>query len=186
MENLKKMFLDVTNILGKGELKESALKLSQNFNENNFRDIEIISDILFELYIQDQKDMCFNLCLELKNLDFTGDPYKDMYIENIYVLLITLFEASGSDKDQIDFYRDKIISHYKPKTLKRILNGSLLCYDKIERALEGGNTERIYVWRLAHFKGLMFIRSLGGSETFSIEKIDEELKTLNSQLSKSL
>jgi hypothetical protein len=92
----------------------------------------------------------------------------------------TIFKAKNEDElakrciNKITLPREQHDSYgINKKVLIRVLNGSLLDYESIERAKNKTNE---YDGRMSHLFKLMFIRELCGGTEFSVDRANREIQ----------
>lgn len=63
------------------------------------------------------------------------------------------------------------------RVFKRFLQGETLSFDKIKKAMDAGKLESEASRRMSYLRKLMEISEMGGSDIFSVDKAEEEIKS---------
>ena len=182
METIKHICTQLAETSDNKDIKKLASRLAESFKIKASKSLSEIGELVYWLYIYDQKDVCFDLCAEISKTELTGDPIIDDLLNPIYTLYTHILREKGF-ADQTEEYISRIISSYRPKTLKRILGGSILYYSDIEQAQERGDLNSERFWKFANFQKLCFIYELGGSEEFTTQRASDEMDKLKAELS---
>lgn len=134
MEIIKNLCAKISETSNRKNIQKLAMQLSNTFNIKGNKSIREICELAYWLYIYDQNDVFFDICDEVCKTELTDDAVKNDLLSPIYTLYIRLLKEKKYN-DQIKKYVDQIIASYqRPKTLKRILGGSLLYYENIDKA----------------------------------------------------
>ena len=62
------------------------------------------------------------------------------------------------------------------KVFKRTMNGEGFYLEEIKEKQDSGELKSEIFWRLLQFEELLFIRAMGGSEAYPIEKLDSMIE----------
>lgn len=158
--------------------KKLAKKCSLKSNE----DLENLKNLAYWLYIYNKTDDSFQVCSILQNIDIPEERDLYTWLRLVFALNSRLLRERG-DEEESKKYIEKIESMIKSKVLKRILNGELLYDSKIKEWVEKGDEDSANNWRFLQIGMLCLIRELGGSETYPIEILDNEIGSLKAILS---
>jgi len=76
------------------------------------------------------------------------------------------------------------------KIFKRVMNGEGFYLEEIKEKQDSGDLKSEISWRHAQFEKLLFMRAMGGSEAYPIEKLDpmieEEKQFIAKHIDKAL
>ena len=174
------------NIADNSELPKTitkiAVKLGKKTSLKSDEDFWALQDLSYWLYVMGKMGESKELCSLVKDTEKVDDK-----VRGIFVLYSRILREEGNITEA-KLYADRVKDSYseKQKTLKRILNGSLLYDDKIEAFVKEGNEERANVWRFAQISRLCFIHELGGSETFTEDALEAKINEIKTILANSL
>jgi hypothetical protein len=162
-----------------------AKNLVKSFSPKSKNDLENLTNLVFWLYIYDEKAYCKSICSILNDFELSGNPDLDTWVRYVNLLYSRLLREEGNIEDSKKYVEKVLLSYQeKPKPLRRILNGEDLYDDKINTYLNENNIEKANAWRFLQYNKLCFIRELGGSETCPIEYIEKNMKDIKDILNK--
>ena len=153
-----------------------------NFKRDNT--LQDIANLSNWLYIIDEKDLAVKVASIIDNIPFEGD----FVIWNSVVRALSIEALVYEENGELE-KANKCISIIKStfnigseseiikrkKILNRVLNGSLLNDDKILIAKQNNDIQSEITWRFNQFKGLLYIKIMGGSEIYPIERLNAEI-----------
>ena len=88
------------------------------------------------------------------------------------------------------YYGDEDEQSVNLKVFKRTMNGEGFYLEEIKDEQDSGDLKSEIYWRLLQFEELLFIRAMGGSEAYPIEKLDpmieEEKQFIAKHIDKAL
>lgn len=183
MNKIKEICSTIAETAELDDIKIPAKMLSETFNIKSVKNIEDCEDLLYWLYIYDQKEVCFELCNKICQIQFPADiPIFD-YLISIHVLHIRLLRERNLT-DEAKSCKEGVIACYanRPEVLKEFLEGSFLYYKEIESAQVNTDIELEKSWKFSQYQRLCFIRELGGSDIFTAERAEKEMAELKSSL----
>jgi len=174
---------------------ELAKSLNEKFDLEDHEDLSILIRLAYTQYVLDEKEIASQLSSLISDIKFTGNHDIWTWVKSALVLRSYIYNEKGQSElsknciEKINFAlsKDKPINQ---KAFQRVLNGSLLNYDKIENAKDE-NAE--YGWRLVQLQKLILIHEMGGGDEFSVERAEKEiqenierLKTLINEFNQTL
>lgn len=171
------IFGEILNTYSNKQISPLAIRLSKRFKLSISKDLWDLVTLAYILYILDDTDTAFQVLSLLEEAEFNNNH--DLWTPVEYGLVLQSAICKGKKEDTLaKAYIEKITSirersALSMKVLARVLNGSLLKYEDIEKS-ESKKSE--YDNRMAHLHQLMFIRELGGGTDFSVDKADREIK----------
>ena len=62
------------------------------------------------------------------------------------------------------------------KVFKRVMNGEGFYLEEIKRVQDSGDLKLEIFWRFLQFEELLYMRVMGGSEAYPIEKLDSMIE----------
>lgn len=182
----KKFFNDIQNSDIPIGIKKASEELSHSFDEKNNDELEKLIQISYILYVYNEVGIALEIVDELSDYVFNGDYDFWTWIDAALVLNIRLKRLSNQGEN-IPALKDKILSplsigneiqiKVKNKVYKRFLEGDTLAVDKIQEAVDSNEKDREAARRISYLIKLMKISEMGGSESFSIEKAESEIKS---------
>lgn len=165
-------------------LQKMLSNLSKNPNLDNPDVLKLASDTSFLLYFCGKREESLKLAGLLGDIPFTGNFDLWSPIEMALVLYSRISREKSNIQDA-ENATEKIKTviqagnedqvRIRQKAFRRRMNGALLYYDEIKKAETAQNIKGLVRWYFAQFRQLCFMNELGGSETFTIERIEKEL-----------
>ena len=74
------------------------------------------------------------------------------------------------------YYGDEDRQRVNMKVFKRVMNGEGFYLEEIKRAQDSGDLKLEIFWRFLQFEELLYMRAMGGSEAYPIEKLDSMIE----------
>ena len=144
--------------------------------------MQSIRELCSLLYIVDQEELALQVANLIDKLEYTGNMLIWM---NVYGVIIveSLIYAKRGENEKVKTCRKTIEDVYlysgdedeqsvSMKVFKRIMNGEGFYLDRIKQDQESKDLKAEIFHHLLQFEELLFIRAMGGSEAYPIEKLD--------------
>ena len=161
------MLLD--NILVTCPQKIFAKKIKQIKKKYSFKSkdtMQSIRELCSLLYIVDQEE----LALQVANLTVESLIYaKRGENEKVKICRKTI-------EDVYLYYGDEDKQRINMKVFKRVMNGEGFYLEEIKRVQDSGDLKLEIFWRFLQFEELLYMRVMGGSEAYPIEKLDSMIE----------
>ena len=74
------------------------------------------------------------------------------------------------------YYGDEDKQRINMKVFKRVMNGEGFYLEEIKRVQDSGDLKLEIFWRFLQFEELLYMRVMGGSEAYPIEKLDSMIE----------
>ena len=178
-------------------------KVKQIKKKYSFRSkdtMQSIRELCSLLYIVDQEELALQVANLIDKLEYTGDMLIWM---NVYRVLAveSLIYAKRGENEKVKTCRETITrvclyekdgspNEVNMKVIKRRMNGEGFYLDRIEQDKESKDLKAEIFHHLLQFEELLFIRAMGGSEAYPIEKLDpmieEEKQFIAKHIDKAL
>jgi len=161
-----------------------AKKLGKKFSLKSGKDLENLTHLCYWLYVYGQPEKSALCCGIVDQIPFTNNFDIWTWVESIIALKMRILREQG-ENDKVEEYRPKLLISYEgeDKTLREILNGSLLYDENIKSNADDGDEKGANAWRFLQIVQLCIMRELGGSKKYPIEKLDKEIDRLKTILS---
>ncbi len=183
MDTQVEMLLD--GILEVCPQKIFAKKVKQIKKKYSFRNkdtMQSIRELCYLLYIMDQEELALQVAALIDKLEYKGDM---LIWTNVYSVLAveSLIYAKRGENEKVAicrktiedvylYYGDEDEQSVSMKVFKRIMNGGGFYLEEIKEKQDSGDLKSEIYWHLAQFGVLLFMRAMGGSEAYPIEKLD--------------
>ena len=159
-----------------------------------------IRQLCYLLYIMDQEELALQVAGLIDKLEYKGDMLIWM---NVYSVLAveSLIYAKRGENEKVKTCRETITrvclyekdgspNEVNMKVIKRRMNGEGFYLDRIEQDKESKDLKKEIFHHLLQFGELIYIRAMGGSEAYPIEKLDpmieEEKQFIAKHIDKAL
>ena len=201
MDTQVEMLLD--SILVACPQKIFIKKVKQIKKKYSFRSkdtMQSIRELCSLLYIVDQEELALQVANLINKLEYKGDMLIWM---NVYGVLVveSLIYAKRGENEKVKTCRETITrvclynkdgsrNEVNMKVIKRRMNGEGFYLDRIEKDQESKDLKAEIFHHLLQFGILLFMRAMGGSEAYPIEKLDpmieEEKQFIAKHIDKAL
>ena len=178
-------------------------KVKQIKKKYSFRSkdtMQSIRELCSLLYIVDQEELALQVANLINKLEYKGDMLIWM---NVYGVLVveSLIYAKRGENEKVKTCRETITrvclynkdgspNEVNMKVIKRRMNGEGFYLDRIEKDKESKDLKAEIFHHLLQFEELLFMRAMGGSEAYPIEKLDpmieEEKQFIAKHIDKAL
>nr|WP_311459361.1 DUF6707 family protein [uncultured Capnocytophaga sp.] len=178
-------------------------KVKQIKKKYSFRSkdtMQSIRQLCSLLYIVNQEELALQVADLIDKLEYTGDMLIWM---NVYSVLAveSLIYAKRGENEKVKTCRETITrvclyekdgspNEVNMKVIKRRMNGEGFYLDRIEKDKESKDLKAEIFHHLLQFGELIYIRAMGGSEAYPIEKLDpmieEEKQFIAKHIDKAL
>lgn len=183
MNEIKEICSTIAETAEADDIRIPAKMLSETFNIKSVKNIIDCEDLLYWLYLYDQKEVCFDLCNKICQIQFPADTRVFSCLISIHILQIRLLREKNLPDDAKSF-KEEVLACYanQPAVLNKHLEGAYLYYKEIESNQAETDIELEKSYKLSQYQQLCFISELGGSEAFSAERAEKEMAQLKSNL----
>ena len=178
-------------------------KVKQIKKKYSFRSkdtMQSIRELCSLLYIVDQEELALQVANLINKLEYKGDMLIWMNVYGVIIVESLIYAKRGENEkvkicrktieDVYLYYGDEAEQRVSMKVFKRIMNGEVFYLEEIKEKQESGDLKSEISWRHAQFEKLLFIRAMGGSEAYPIEKLDpmieEEKQFIAKHIDKAL
>ena len=157
-------------------------QIKKKYSFKNFNTMESIRQLCSLLYIVDQEELALQVANLIDKLEYKGDMTIWM---NVYGVLAveSLIYAKRGESDKVKTCRETITrvclynkdgspNEVNMKVIKRRMNGEGFYLEEIKDKQDSGDLKSEIFWRLLQFEVLLYMRAMGGSEAYPIEKLD--------------
>ena len=178
-------------------------KVKQIKKKYSFRSkdtMQSIRELCSLLYIVDQEELALQVANLINKLEYKGDMLIWM---NVYGVLVveSLIYANMGEIEKVKtcrvsitrvclYNKDGSPNEVNMKVIKRRMNGEGFYLDRIEKDQESKDLKAEIFHHLLQFEELIYIRAMGGSEAYPIEKLDpmieEEKQFIAKHIDKAL
>ena len=162
--------------------------------------MQSIRELCSLLYIVDQEELALQVANLINKLEYKGDMLIWM---NVYGVLVveSLIYAKRGENEKVKTCRETITrvclynkdgspNEVNMKVIKRRMNGEGFYLDRIEKDKESKDLKAEIFHHLLQFGVLLYMRAMGGSEAYPIEKLDpmieEEKQFIAKHIDKAL
>ena len=159
-----------------------------------------IRQLCYLLYIMDQEELALQVANLIDKLEYKGDM---LIWTNVYSVLAveSLIYAKRGENEKVKicrktiedvylYYGDEAEQCLSMKIFKRVMNGENFYLDRIEQDKESKDLKAEIFHHLLQFGILLFMRAMGGSEAYPIERLDpmieEEKQFIAKHIDKAL
>ena len=201
MDTQVEMLLD--NILVACPQKIFVKKVKQikkKYSFKSFNTMESIRQLCSLLYIVDQEELALQVADLIDKLEYTGDMTIWMNVYGVLAVESLIYAKRGENEkvktcrktieDVYLYYGDEDEQSVSMKVFKRTMNGEGFYLEEIKEKQDSGELKSEIFWRLLQFEELLFMRAMGGSEAYPIEKLDlmieEEKQFIAKHIDKAL
>ena len=183
MDTQVEMLLD--SILVACPQKIFIKKVKQIKKKYSFRNKDTmfsIRQLCYLLYIMDQEELALQVAGLIDKLEYKGDMLIWM---NVYGVLVveSLIYAKRGENEKVKTCRETITrvclynkdgspNEVNMKVIKRRMDGEGFYLDRIEQDKESKDLKAEIFHHLLQFGVLLYMRAMGGSEAYPIEKLD--------------
>jgi len=201
MDTQVEMLLD--SILVACPQKIFIKKVKQIKKKYSFRSkdtMQSIRELCSLLYIVDQEELALQVANLINKLEYKGDMLIWMNVYGVIIVESLIYAKRGENEkvkicrktieDVYLYYGDEAEQRLSMKIFKRVMNGEGFYLDRIEQDKESKDLKAEIFHHLLQFEELLFMRAMGGSEAYPIEKLDpmieEEKQFIAKHIDKAL
>ena len=187
MDTQIEMLLD--NILVACPQKIFAKKIKQIKKKYSFKSkdtMQSIRELCSLLYIVDQEELALQVANLIDKLEYKGDMRIWMNVSGVLTVESLIYAKRGENEkvkicrktieDVYLYYGDEDRQRVNMKVFKRVMNGEGFYLEEIKRAQDSGDLKLEIFWRFLQFEELLYMRAMGGSEAYPIEKLDSMIE----------
>lgn len=187
MDTQVEMLLD--NILVACPQKIFAKKIKQIKKKYSFKSkdtMQSIRELCSLLYIVDQEELALQVANLIDKLEYKGDMRIWMNVNGVLTVESLIYAKRGENEkvkicrktieDVYLYYGDEDRQRVNMKVFKRVMNGEGFYLKEIKRAQDSGDLKLEIFWRFLQFEELLYMRAMGGSEAYPIEKLDSMIE----------
>lgn len=187
MDTQVEMLLD--SILVACPQKIFAKKIKQIKKKYSFKSkdtMQSIRELCSLLYIVDQEELALQVANLIDKLEYKGDMRIWMNVNGVLTVESLIYAKRGENEkvkicrktieDVYLYYGDEDRQRVNMKVFKRVMNGEGFYLEEIKRAQDSGDLKLEIFWRFLQFEELLYMRAMGGSETYPIEKLDSMIE----------
>ena len=181
------MLLD--NILVTCPQKIFAKKIKQIKKKYSFKSkdtMQSIRELCSLLYIVDQEELALQVANLIDKLEYKGDMRIWMNVNGVLTVESLIYAKRGENEkvkicrktieDVYLYYGDEDRQRINMKVFKRVMNGEGFYLEEIKRVQDSGDLKLEIFWRFLQFEELLYMRVMGGSEAYPIEKLDSMIE----------
>ena len=187
MDTQVEMLLD--NILVACTQKIFAKKIKQIKKKYSFKSkdtMQSIRELCSLLYIVDQEELALQVANLINKLEYKGDMRIWMNVNGVLTVESLIYAKRGENEkvkicrktieDVYLYYGDEDRQRVNMKVFKRVMNGEGFYLEEIKRVQDSGDLKLEIFWRFLQFEELLYMRAMGGSEAYPIEKLDSMIE----------
>jgi hypothetical protein len=187
MDTQVEMLLD--NILVTCPQKIFAKKIKQIKKKYSFKSkdtMQSIRELCSLLYIVDQEELALQVANLIDKLEYKGDMRIWMNVSGVLTVESLIYAKRGENEkvkicrktieDVYLYYGDEDRQRVNMKVFKRVMNGEGFYLEEIKRVQDSGDLKLEIFWRFLQFEELLYMRAMGGSEAYPIEKLDSMIE----------
>lgn len=187
MDTQVEMLLD--NILVACPQKIFAKKIKQIKKKYSFKSkdtMQSIRELCSLLYIVDQEELALQVANLIDKLEYKGDMRIWMNVNGVLTVESLIYAKRGENEkvkicrktieDVYLYYGDEDRQRINMKVFKRVMNGEGFYLEEIKRVQDSGDMKLEIFWRFLQFEELLYMRAMGGSEAYPIEKLDSMIE----------
>ena len=175
-------------------------QIKKKYSFRNKDTMQSIRQLCSLLYIVNQEELALQVAALIDKLEYTGDMLIWMNVYGV-ITVESLIYAKRGENEKMKICRKTIENVYlysgdedrqsiNMKVFKRTMNGEGFYLEEIKEKQDSGDLKSEISWRHAQFEELLFIRAMGGSEAYPIEKLDpmieEEKQFIAKHIDKAL
>ena len=181
------MLLD--NILVTCPQKIFAKKIKQIKKKYSFKSndtMQSIRELCSLLYIVVQEELALQVANLIDKLEYKGDMRIWMNVSGVLTVESLIYAKRGENEkvkicrktieDVYLYYGDEDKQRINMKVFKRVMNGEGFYLEEIKRVQDSGDLKLEIFWRFLQFEELLYMRVMGGSEAYPIEKLDSMIE----------
>ena len=164
-------------------------KVKQIKKKYSFRSkdtMQSIRELCSLLYIVDQEELALQVANLINKLEYKGDMLIWMNVYGVIIVESLIYAKRGENEkvkicrktieDVYLYYGDEDRQRVNMKVFKRVMNGEGFYLEEIKRAQDSGDMKLEIFWRFLQFEELLYMRAMGGSEAYPIEKLDSMIE----------
>ena len=164
-------------------------KVKQIKKKYSFRSkdtMQSIRELCSLLYIVDQEELALQVANLINKLEYKGDMRIWMNVNGVLTVESLIYAKRGENEkvkicrktieDVYLYYGDEDRQRVNMKVFKRVMNGEGFYLEEIKRAQDSGDLKLEIFWRFLQFEELLYMRAMGGSEAYPIEKLDSMIE----------
>ena len=187
MDTQVEMILD--GILVTCPQKIFAKKIKQIKKKYSFKSkdtMQSIRELCSLLYIVDQEELALQVANLIDKLEYKGDMRIWMNVNGVLTVESLIYAKRGENEkvkicrktieDVYLYYGDEDRQRINMKVFKRVMNGEGFYLEEIKRAQDSGDLKLEIFWRFLQFEELLYMRAMGDSEAYPIEKLDSMIE----------
>ena len=187
MDTQVEMLLD--SILVACPQKIFAKKIKQIKKKYSFKSkdtMQSIRELCSLLYIVDQEELALQVANLIDKLEYKGDMRIWMNVNGVLTVESLIYAKRGENEkvkicrktieDVYLYYGDEDRQRINMKVFKRVMNGEGFYLEEIKRAQDSGDLKLEIFWRFLQFEELLYMRAMGDSEAYPIEKLDSMIE----------
>ena len=187
MDTQVEMLLD--SILVACPQKIFAKKIKQIKKKYSFKSkdtMQSIRELCSLLYIVDQEELALQVANLIDKLEYKGDMRIWMNVNGVLTVESLIYAKRGENEkvkicrktieDVYLYYGDEDRQRINMKVFKRVKNGEGFYLEEIKRAQDSGDLKLEIFWRFLQFEELLYMRAMGDSEAYPIEKLDSMIE----------
>lgn len=187
MDTQVEMLLD--SILVACPQKIFAKKIKQIKKKYSFKSkdtMQSIRELCSLLYIVDQEELALQVANLINKLEYKGDMRIWMNVNGVLTVESLIYAKRGENEkvkicrktieDVYLYYGDEDRQRINMKVFKRVMNGEGFYLEEIKRVQDSGDLKLEIFWRFLQFEELLYMRAMGGSEAYPIEKLDSMIE----------
>ena len=175
-------------------------QIKKKYSFRNKDTMQSIRQLCSLLYIVNQEELALQVAALIDKLEYTGDMLIWMNVYGV-ITVESLIYAKRGENEKMKICRKTIENVYlysgdedrqsiNMKVFKRTMNGEGFYLEEIKEKQDSGDLKSEISWRHAQFEKLLFMRAMGGSEAYPIEKLDpmieEEKQFIAKHIDKAL
>ena len=177
------------NILVACPQKIFAKKIKQIKKKYSFKSkdtMQSIRELCSLLYIVDQEELALQVANLIDKLEYKGDMRIWMNVNGVLTVESLIYAKRGENEkvkicrktieDVYLYYGDEDRQRINMKVFKRVMNGEGFYLEEIKRAQDSDDLKLEIFWRFLQFEELLYMRAMGGSEAYPIEKLDSMIE----------
>lgn len=177
------------NILVACPQKIFAKKIKQIKKKYSFKSkdtMQSIRELCSLLYIVDQEELALQVANLIDKLEYKGDMRIWMNVNGVLTVESLIYAKRGENEkvkicrktieDVYLYYGDEDRQRINMKVFKRVMNGEGFYLEEIKRVQDSGDLKLEIFWRFLQFEELLYMRAMGGSEAYPIEKLDSMIE----------
>jgi len=159
-----------------------------------------IRELCSLLYIVDQEELALQVANLIDKLEYTGNMLIWMNVYGVLAVESLIYAKRGENEkvktcrktmEEVCLYSgDEAEQRVNMDVFKRIMNGEGFYLKEIKDKQDSGDLKSEISWHHAQFEVLLYMRAMGGSEAYPIEKLDpmieEEKQFIAKHIDKAL